>query len=152
MSLKSSLNGDSEVSGSGKKYSLRPLARTIDESTLEGAFRVHMATADINREQLKPGDFISLRNEGTGATGIAIVARAVDNGASGSHKSNMNPVIRMSEWLREKYSFELKDRYHVEKWNHKFRPIEKIVVTNVTESEPVSIDSVKFWTPVALGE
>jgi AAA family ATPase len=103
---------------------------------------------DMEREGLVQGDFVSIRSEDSGLVGIGIISRTVE-GNPGSHKNTANPIIRMSDFLREKYSFELQDKYQVERWEKTFRTIETITVTNLTDSR-VAIDSIKAWVPYAL--
>jgi hypothetical protein len=135
-----------------RRYSLRPLSRTIDDSTLENAFRIFITAGNMDEEDLKQGDYVSLRSENSGAVGIAIVSRSPHSVPGGTLKTSLNPVIRMHDWLRERYSFELQEKYHLEKWTHKFQPIKSIVVSRVTEDDTVnSTDSIKAWLHVALG-
>jgi hypothetical protein len=114
-----------------KKYSLRPQARSIGDSALTGAFRAFMAPADMQSEGLTQGDYISIKSETTGHSGIAIVWRATDNIGSG-YKSQGSPVLRVTEFLRGTCSFELKDRYFITKWIGELQHIESIAVANVT--------------------
>jgi hypothetical protein len=143
------------MSSDPKKYSLRPQARPVGDSTLEGGFRVFMSPADMNAEGLVQGDFISIQSEFTRISGVAVVWRATDN-IGGGHKSQGNPVIRISEWLRGSWGFELKDRYFVQKWSGDMLHISSITLTNVTTDDrganvPVNPELLEFWTKYALG-
>ena len=146
------------MASDGRKFSLRPQARPVGDCTLEGGHRVFMSPADMALEGLQQGDLIRIRSESTDLTGVAIVWRATDNIGSG-HKSQGNPVIRISEWLRGCYAFELKDKYFVQKWNGNLLHIDSITLTNVTSNDgdkgpkvPVSRESLEFWLRYALGE
>src|ERR1700759_5687798 len=113
-----------------RKYSLRPQARTVSDSTLDGAFRVFMSPGDIQSEDLKQGDFISIKSEATGVSGIGIGWRATDNTASG-YKSQGNPVIKVSDFLRSYYSFELKDKFFIAKWTGELQLIDSMEIKAV---------------------
>jgi hypothetical protein len=140
-----------------KKYSLRPQARSIGDSALTGAFRVFMAPGDMQSDGLIQGDYISIKSETTGLSGIAIVWRATDNIGSG-YKSQGSPVLRVTEFLRGTYSFELKDRYFISKWTGELQHIESIAVANVTsegesrQRASICQDELMFWVKVSLCE
>lgn len=120
-----------------KKYSLRPQARPVGDSTLEGGYRVFMSPSDMNAEGLAQGDYIKIQSESTNNAGVAVVSRAPDNigGGGGGHKSQGNPVIRISEWLRGYLQFELKDRYYVTKWDGQLKHVIAVTLTNVTTED-----------------
>jgi hypothetical protein len=144
------------MSSDPKKYSLRPQARGVSDSTLEGGYRVYMSQADMHVEGLVQGDFIRIQSENTGSSGVAIVWRATDNVGGGSgHKSQGNPVIRISEWLRGSWGFELKDRYFLQRWDGQPLRVSTITLTNVTTEErgtavPVNPNLLEYWTHYAL--
>lgn len=43
-----------------RKYSLRPQARSLGDSTLAGAFRAFMSPADLQSEGISQGDYVRL--------------------------------------------------------------------------------------------
>jgi hypothetical protein len=113
-----------------------------------------MTPQDMQNEGLAQGDRITFTSESTKSTGVAIVSRATDNIGS---KKDGNPIIRISEWLRGSYSFELKDKYSIKKWTGEFRRISAITVTNLTpESDSshrttFSQKELEYWAGHALG-
>jgi hypothetical protein len=102
-------------------------------------------------EKLRVGDRITLCSESTGAEGVAIIWRATDN-VGGKN----NPVIRISEWLRELYSFQLNDKYLIKRSSVAFRHIESITITDITpesnsnQTAPCSLKELTYWTHTAL--
>jgi hypothetical protein len=138
-----------------RKWSLRPQqAHSVPTgTTLEAGFRVYMSGQDMQTEKLSQGDRITLRSESTGVEGVAIVWRATDNVGG-----KINPVIRISEWLRGFYSFELKDKYFIKKSSVQFQRIETITVIDVTlesnseQTPPCTPRQLEYWAGVALGK
>jgi hypothetical protein len=137
-----------------RKYSLRPQARPVGDSTLESGFRVYMTPQDMQTEGLAQGDRITLRSESTGVGGVAIVSRATDNIGS---KKDGTPIIRISEWLRGSYSFELKDKYFIKRWTGVLQRISTITVTNLTPEDESNHKTtftqtqLEYWAGHALG-
>jgi hypothetical protein len=138
-----------------KKYSLRPYSRAVGDSILDGAFRVFMSTEDMLSEDLKQGDFISIKSEAAGISGIGIVWRATDNIGSG-HKSQRSPVIRVSEFLRSHYSFQLQDKFYIAKWTGELQQIESMEVVAVTadgdarQKSNLGHEDTYFWAQHSL--
>jgi hypothetical protein len=110
-----------------------------------------MSSNDMQTEKLSIGDRITLRSESTGAEGVAIIWRATDN-IGGKN----NPIIRISEWLRELYSFQLNDKYFIKKSSVPFLLIDTITVTDVTpqnnsdQTAPCSTEKLAYCAGVAL--
>jgi hypothetical protein len=140
-----------------RTYNLRPNSRSEADSTLEGGCRVLMAVSDMRVEGVTPGDLICIQSESSQNRGIGIAWSATDALGSG-HKSQGNPVIRVTEWFRSCCSFELKDRYLVTKWHGDFLIIKEITITNVTtdvearKRNTCSREELEFWVPTALGK
>src|ERR1700761_9140205 len=138
-----------------KKYSLRPYSRAVGDSILDGAFRVFMSIEDMLSEDLKQGDFISMKSEATALSGIGIVWRATDNIGSG-HKSQRSPVIRVSEFLRGYYSFQLQDKFHIAKWIGELQQIDSMEVVAVTadgdarQKSNLGHEDTYFWAQHSL--
>jgi hypothetical protein len=142
---------------SNRKYSLRPQGKPVGDSTLEGGYRVFISPHDMQIERLVQGDYIEICSETDNSSGLAIVWRATDNIGAAGNKSIGNPIIRISEWLRGSYSFELKDKVTIKKWTGNLHHIDSVVVTHLSAENDVQrrldyrIEDVEYWANIALG-
>ncbi|KAF1987239.1 AAA-domain-containing protein [Aulographum hederae CBS 113979] len=116
------------------KYKLRLLPNS--PTTLEGAFRVHLPSNDLNKLGIRPDEPCLLKSDGR--TGIAIAWRSTLNG----------PIAQISTIAKDAYGFSLEDRITVSKCETQLRCAEKVVFRDVTEgltaNDHVSEDHLRF--------
>jgi ATPase family associated with various cellular activities (AAA) len=117
-----------------KMYSIRPQVRSAGDTILNHSFRVYMSLSDMNSEGLNQGDYISITSETTGFSGVGIAWRSVENEGS-ANKSKGTTFVRVSEFLRNLYSFELKDKFSISKWKGKLQETDSITISRILQDE-----------------
>jgi len=107
-------------------FTVRPLPRG---ASLEGAFRVHIASKDLDGLRLRPGDLCHLVTaEGTTGTGIAWRSTELNT------KANAHPV-KVTDLLRDAFNFKLGNQLTVSKSNAQIYHADKVVITDVSDHD-----------------
>lgn len=107
-------------------FTVRPLPRG---TSLEGAFRVHIASKDLEALRIRPGDLCLLCTaEGTTGTGIAW--RSTDIVA----KANTHPV-KLTDTFRDAFNFKLGNQLTISKSPAQIYHADRVVVTDVSDHD-----------------
>ncbi|TKX25638.1 ATPase-like protein 8 [Elsinoe australis] len=107
-------------------FTVRPLPRG---TSLEGAFRVHIASKDLEALRIRPGDLCLLCTaEGTTGTGIAW--RSTDVVA----KANTHPV-KLTDTFRDAFNFKLGNQLTISKSPAQIYHADRVVVTDVSDHD-----------------
>ncbi|KAF2153337.1 AAA-domain-containing protein [Myriangium duriaei CBS 260.36] len=105
-------------------FTVRPLPRT---NTLDGAFRIHLTTKDLDSLGVKPGELCSLRTaEGTTGTGIAW--RSTD----ANTKTN-TPHVKLTDTYRDAFNLKLGNQVSISKSGGKIFHADRVIITDVSE-------------------
>lgn len=107
-------------------FTVRPLARGAG---LEGAFRVHIASKDLDQLKLKSGDLCHL-STAEGSNGTAIACRSDDQfiAKGGSHP------IKLTDAFRDAFNVKLGNTVTVTKSSIEIRHADRVVVTDVSDT------------------
>ncbi|KAF4551042.1 ATPase-like protein 10 [Elsinoe fawcettii] len=120
-------------------FTVRPLPRG---TSLDGAFRVHIASKDLESLRIRPGDLCHLCTaEGTTGTGIAW--RSTDLAA----KANTHPV-KLTDTFRDAFNLKLGNQLTITKSPGQIYHAERVVVTDVSDhdtSDEVKDDENWSW-------
>ncbi|GAB7349883.1 hypothetical protein MBLNU459_g0576t2 [Dothideomycetes sp. NU459] len=120
-------------------FTVRPLPPT---ASLDGAFRVHIPTKDLEILSLKPGELCSLKSE-DGSTGVGIAWRSLDSNA----KPHAHPV-KLTDTLRDAFGFKLGNQLTITKANTQIHHADRVVVIDVSDhatADPLKDDKNWKW-------
>ncbi|GAM84172.1 hypothetical protein ANO11243_021650 [Dothideomycetidae sp. 11243] len=108
------------------EFTVRPLPRG---NTIDGAFRVHISSKDLENLNIKPGDVCRIRTA-EGATGSGIAWRSTDP----ITKTNTHP-IKLTDTLRDAFNLKLGNIVTVTKSSGQIYHADKVIVTEVSEHD-----------------
>lgn len=112
-------------------YALRPSKDEIEPFPLLGnALRLVISSKLMSDQGFSRSQTVLMRNEDSGSAGIVILWPSTDG--------QRNPVLKAHSFLREVYSFGLKNRYTLSKYTGQYLDIEKITLTEVSGDAPGS--------------
>ena len=105
-------------------FTVRPLPRG---ATLDGAFRIHIPSKDLDSLQLRPGELCSLTSvEGNTGTGIAWRSTEQITKADSHH-------VKMTDALRSAFGFKMGNTVTITKLAGQIHHANRVVVTDVSE-------------------
>ncbi|PNS15839.1 ATPase family protein 2 protein [Sphaceloma murrayae] len=107
-------------------FTVRPLPRG---TSLEGAFRVHIASKDLEALKIRPGDLCQL-NTAEGTTGTGIAWRSTDVTA----KANTHPV-KLTDTFRDAFNFKLGNQLTISRSQAQIYHADRVVVTDVSDHD-----------------
>jgi len=107
-------------------FTVRPLPRG---ATLDGAFRVQLATKDLDSLKLRPGDLCHLITA-DGTTGTGIAWRSTEPNT----KANAHP-IKVTDTLRDAFNFKLGNQLTISKSSAQIYHAKRVIVTDVSDHD-----------------
>ena len=120
-----------------RQYAIRPQARTVTDSALEGCFRVFLSAEAMSKEGIKQGDWILMSKVDAGDTSPAVTTTICSGGLGIAWRfqdaNTKKDCIKIHDSLRSLYSLELKDKLTVSKYVGELRRIQKLTVLDITE-------------------
>jgi len=119
--------------GDSLTFTVRPLIPNA--TVLEGAFRVHIPTKDLELLSLKAGDLCRL-NSADGNTGVGIAWRSTEQNA----KPQVHPV-KLTDTVRDAFGFKLGNQVTIQKTTSKIVHASRVTVIDVTDRN--NIDGTK---------
>jgi len=111
--------------GDSLTFTVRPLIPNA--TVLEGAFRVHIPTKDLELLGLKAGDLCRL-NSTDGNTGVGIAWRSTEQNA----KPQVHPV-KLTDTVRDAFGFKLGNQVTIQKTTSKIAHASRVTVIDVTD-------------------
>ncbi|KAF2204992.1 cell division cycle protein 48 [Delitschia confertaspora ATCC 74209] len=130
-------------------YTLRPLERRIPNSSIEGGFRVHLLSRELQKLGLAAGDLVRLSNI-SGATGFAVAWPFTET------NPGTKPIAKVTELWRDTYGFTLLEKVSIEKANQPWRTVDTVTVSLSDPSQPLggyeSPEELEDWAKYALVE
>ncbi|KAG8626297.1 hypothetical protein KVT40_005242 [Elsinoe batatas] len=107
-------------------FTVRPLPRG---TSLDGAFRVHIASKDLEALHIRPGDLCHLCTaEGTTGTGIAWRSTDIVT------KANTHPV-KLTDTFRDAFNLKLGNQLTITKSPSQIYHADRVVVTDVSDHD-----------------
>lgn len=121
-------------------FNLRPLERREPDGLLDGAFRIHISIKEIKGLGIEAGGSCQIKSS-NGIVGVGVAWPSVDTGGSGAKR-----IVKVSDFFRGLYGFNLQDRVSISECTVEDIPIESIEVAPVNEEQPLE----EFSTPEEL--
>ncbi|KAL1303368.1 hypothetical protein AAFC00_006765 [Neodothiora populina] len=116
--------------GDPPTFTVRPLIPSA--TVLEGAFRVHIPTKDLEILGLKAGDLCQI-NSADGPAGVGIAWRSTEQNA----KPQIHPV-KLTDTLRDAFSLKLGNHVNIQKAaSQKIVHANRVIVIDVTDSSAI---------------
>lgn len=120
------------TSEDGIEFTVRPLPRG---NTVDGAFRIHLASKDLENLGIKPGDLVSLRTEEGTPAGTGIAWRSTE----AITKANVHP-IKCTDIFRDAFNLKLGTQVFVTRSPGRIYHADKVTVTHVSEVDETDAD------------
>jgi len=105
-------------------FVVRPLPRG---ASLEGAFRVHISSKDLDSLRIRPGELCQLITA-DGTTGTGIAWRSIEPNT----KANTHP-IKVTDTLRDAFNFKLGNELTISKSSSTIYHATKVIITDVSD-------------------
>ncbi|KAK4991143.1 AAA+-type ATPase [Elasticomyces elasticus] len=118
----------SESDGEAIQFVVRPLPSTT--ASLDGAFRIHLTTRDLDALSLKAGDYCQVTCPVRGPLGLAIAWRAAD-------PKIQNHPVKISDALRDAFSLKLGDKIMLASVEARSNHAKRIIIADVTDGEVI---------------
>lgn len=109
-------------------FTVRPLPSS---AILEGAFRVHIGSRDLEGLRLKPGDLCNLATQ-DGNIGTGIAWRSIEQNT----KAQSHPV-KLSDTIRDAFGFKLGNQMTISRASKPIAHVDRVTIIDVSDNDAV---------------